>query len=99
MFLLVGLPLTTTAILVYRSDPWKNPFYRNIVFAIMLALNIVIMTVFYAGNNMITGLFGTVSLPLIKCLILFIISASSQILAFLFNSFIVRQFHSEVNLV
>jgi len=95
MFLMMGLPLATTAILVYKSSPWKNPIYRNYVLSIVIGVNILIVLVFFGGNNVIAGLFGTVKLPLIYCLYLFLISVGSQVLAFIYSIVVIRWLHPE----
>jgi hypothetical protein len=93
---LLGFPLTTVAILVYKSDPWKNPIYRNIVLVIMFVVNFIIMTVFYVGNNVVAGIFGTVALPSALCIFeLFLISLSTQVLAFIYNHFVIKCLHPE----
>lgn len=98
MFLLMGVPLTTIAILVYKSHPWKNPIYRNIVLMIMLCLNLIIMAVFYVGNKVVAGLFGTVALPsALTILFLFLISFVSQASAFIYNFLVLKYLHPEYN--
>lgn len=99
MFLLMGIPLATTSVLVYKSHPWKNTIYKNIVLTIVIIVNIIIMIVFYAANNQIAGLFGTVYLPLIVCLFLFLISTGSQILAFIYNMIIIKRMHPEYDFI
>lgn len=51
MFLLTAFPQITTAILVYKSHPWKQPIYKNIVLMIVISVNYAIMTVFFAANK------------------------------------------------
>ena len=57
MFLLNGVPFTSISVLVYESKPWKNPIHRNKVLMVMLTIDFAIMLIFYAGNNVIVGVF------------------------------------------
>jgi hypothetical protein len=65
---------------------------------IMLCLNLVIMAVFYVGNKVVAGLFGTVALPsALTILFLFLISFVSQASAFLYNFLVLKYLHPEYN--
>ena len=96
IFLLLGFPLNSVAIVVYKSEPWKNPIYKNIVLMVMIVVNFIIMAVFYIGNSLIAGLFGTVALPSAMTLfILFLISVSTQAGAFIHTYLIGKWLHPE----
>ena len=95
MFLLIGVPFTSISVLVYRSSPWKNPIYKNKILITMLAIDLIIMLIFYAGNHMMAGIFETVKLPMISCLILFLISLSSQAAAFVYTYLVHKLMHPE----
>jgi len=64
MFLFIGIPLTTTILIVYRSNPFKEAIYRNKSLMIMFIVDIGIMIYFYIGNSSsAVGVFEMVTLP------------------------------------
>lgn len=51
IFLMLSVPIAASAILIYKSDPWKNPIYRNIVLMIWLAVDFIVIIVLFIMNE------------------------------------------------
>ncbi len=50
MFLLLGVPLASAIILIHKSEPVKNQIYKNKVLIVIVAINFILMGVFYILN-------------------------------------------------
>jgi hypothetical protein len=47
MFLATNIAFVSFSVIVFRSDPWKEPFYKNWPYTTLLILNIVLIVPMY----------------------------------------------------
>jgi uncharacterized membrane protein len=97
MFVAKILALIFMAVTVYRSSPWKEPIYRNILLTVLLVLNFIVMFFLF---------FGTSSLAMLRvvpiannkmgvCLAIMLVTAGIN---WVFNYLIERQnFHERAS--
>ena len=82
-------------IFIFRSDPWKEPFYRNILLLILFILNFIQMFLLFFGTRYLTFL-KAIEIPNKEAGICLAIALGIMGLDGLFNFIVERQaFHEK----
>jgi type III secretory pathway component EscU len=81
---------------VYRSDPWKEPFYKNKAFSVIIAINILLLTAMFFTTAQLTSFTDLQPIGLAQAGVIFTIMLSTVAVCLFYNYLIKRQaFHEK----
>ena len=88
VFLMILIPFAFNALFIYSSDPWKEKFYKNIPFSILLVVNVCLGVTFFFITKEMAEAFEMVEISYKNAGICLGITMGGVVLSFAYNSFI-----------
>jgi len=96
IFLCQNIVNTFLGLCVYRSDPWKEAFYKNKAFTIIITINIILLTAMFFTTAQLTSFTDLQPIGLTQAGIIFTIMIMTVVVCLLYNYLIKRQaFHEK----
>lgn len=94
IFLCQNIVNTFLGVCVYRSDPWKEAFYKNKAFTFIIVIKILLLTAMFFTTAQLISFTDLQPIGLTQAGIIFIIMIITVVISLLYNHLIKRQaFH------
>ena len=88
MFLFVLVIFAFNALFIYSSMPWKQRFYKNILFTILFAVNTILSIVFFFITKSMVTAFEMVEISIVNAGICLGIIMGCVVISFFYNQLI-----------